>query len=43
MSVGKKRRTVGYQLWSYTLTLFNVILITVPFAMCWYWCYADNI
>jgi len=43
MSVGKKRRSIGYQLWSYTLTLFNVILITVPFAMCWYWCYADNI
>lgn len=33
----------GNQLWSYFLNIFNVILISVPFALCWYWFYADTI
>ena len=32
-----------YQLWLYGLKLLNIGLLTVPFALCWYLFYADNI
>lgn len=38
-----RKRDDSGKLWGYFLNVFNVILIAVPFALCWYWCYADTI
>ncbi len=42
MNGGKRSGNTG-KLWGFILNFFNVILITVPFALCWYWSYADTI
>ncbi len=36
-------KNISEKLWRYFLNIFNVVLIAVPFALCWYWCYADTI
>ncbi len=43
MRTGNTRNSLSEQLWSYLLNLLNVVCITVPFGLCWYWCYADTI
>lgn len=43
MADRNSRGSIREQLWSYLLTFFNIVCITVPFGLCWYWCYADTI
>ena len=37
------RKTVGYQLWLYSLKFLNIIMIAAPFAACWFLFYDEVI
>ena len=40
---GNDRKKMKHQLWLYGLKLLDIIMVTAPFAVCWYIFYAENI
>lgn len=40
---GNNRHKMKYQLWIYAMVLFDIFMVTAPFAGCWYLFYADDI